>query len=110
MLEKVSKTPIILVLAAAAASVLALSIAQFNGKKSEQETALKALQKEHEDTSAAMRELGRRAAAAEEAAAAAREKAYRETPEAIELQRLEAEDRAALNRPLSPAPPRSATR
>jgi hypothetical protein len=63
--DKVSKFPIVALIAAAAGALLAFSIAQFNEKKDAQETAVQGLDAEHTETEAVMRKIGEEAAAAE---------------------------------------------
>jgi hypothetical protein len=104
MSEKINRLPILALIAISALGLLTFSILQSTERKDKQEAAAQALQREHDATEATMKAIGERAAEAEEAATAAREKAYQETPQAIELQRLEAEDRAATALPRSNPP------
>jgi hypothetical protein len=105
MEEKISKGPILALLATSAAGLIIFSIAQFQEKKASQETAVNALQAEHAETGAVMRDIGKKAEQEELQQRQDKEAAYQRTPEALELKRLELEDRAATALPRS-TPPR----
>lgn len=96
--DKVSKLPIIALIAAAGGALLAFSIAQFNEKKDAQETAVQGLNAEHAETEAVMRKIGEEAAAAERNRPTDPNEARRAFEATEALKRLDEKDEAEWQR------------
>jgi uncharacterized protein HemX len=113
--EKVSALPMITVIAISAAALLTLSIVATTQHRQAETTAENsaagAREKRDAQTAAVMRREGEAGQIKQARTQAEQAKAYRESPQSIELQRLEADDRRWLaEHPLSPTPPRAAAR
>jgi hypothetical protein len=94
--DKVSKLPMIALIAASAIGVLAFSIGQYSEKKTAQETSVNELRAEHIATEAVMKKIGQDSIAETERRNEAAQRAYISSPQYQEAKRLEAEDREWL--------------
>jgi outer membrane murein-binding lipoprotein Lpp len=108
MNDKVSKLPIIALIAGAGGALLAFCIAQFDEKKDAQETAVQGLNAQHAETEAVMRKIGEEAAAAERNRATDPNEARRALEVTEALKRLDEKDEAEWQRSHPQSTPNSA--
>jgi hypothetical protein len=104
MEEKVNRWPIIGLIIAIAIGLATFSVLQSEQRKAQQQQAFDNAAREQASTEATMKKIGADAAAAAAHLEAEKQAAYDKTPAAIELKRLEAEDRAATALPRSSTP------
>jgi type II secretory pathway component PulJ len=106
MNEKVARWPMIALIAASVLGLATFSVLQSEQQKAKQQAAYNQAARERAETEAVMKKLGQDAARAEAAELPpSTAEAYKRNAAAIELKRLEDDDRAATALPRS-TPPR----